>query len=68
MFEPRSGHVGFVVDEAALEQIFSEYLALPANHSTGISRASNGFQRLRRIFPITEMDGDVSEGRTGRRN
>jgi hypothetical protein len=24
-FEPRSGHVGFVVDKVALEQVFSEY-------------------------------------------
>jgi hypothetical protein len=24
-FEPGSGHVGFVVDKAALEQAFSEY-------------------------------------------
>jgi hypothetical protein len=24
-FEPRSGHVGFVVDKAALGQIFTEY-------------------------------------------
>jgi hypothetical protein len=28
-FEPRSGHVGFVVDEVALGQVFSEYFGFP---------------------------------------
>jgi hypothetical protein len=28
-FEPRSGHVGFVVDKVALGQVFSEYFGLP---------------------------------------
>jgi hypothetical protein len=27
--EPGSGHVGFVVDKVALEQIFSEYFGFP---------------------------------------
>jgi hypothetical protein len=27
--EPRSGHVGFVVDKAALGQVFSEYFGFP---------------------------------------
>jgi hypothetical protein len=30
-FEPRSGHVGFVVDKVALGQVFSEYFGFPAN-------------------------------------
>jgi hypothetical protein len=31
-FEPRSGHVGFVVDKVALGQVFSKYLVSPVNH------------------------------------
>jgi hypothetical protein len=30
-------HVGFVVDKAALGQVFSEYFVSPANHSTDFS-------------------------------
>jgi hypothetical protein len=30
-------HVGFVVDKAALWQVFSEYFSSPANHSTNFS-------------------------------
>jgi hypothetical protein len=34
-FEPRSGHVGFVVDKVALGQVFSEYFGFPYHsHST----------------------------------
>jgi hypothetical protein len=32
-FEPRSGHVGFVVDKVALEQVFSEYFGFPCQIS-----------------------------------
>jgi hypothetical protein len=32
-FEPRSGHVGFVVDKVALRQIFSEYFGFPCQFS-----------------------------------
>jgi hypothetical protein len=32
-FEPRSGHVGFVEDKAALEQGFSEYFGFPCQFS-----------------------------------
>jgi hypothetical protein len=28
-FEPTSGHVGFVVDQVALAQVFSEYFHFP---------------------------------------
>jgi hypothetical protein len=28
-FEPGSGHVGFVVDEMVLGQVFSEYFGFP---------------------------------------
>jgi hypothetical protein len=28
-FEPRSSHVGFVVDKVALGQVFSEYFGFP---------------------------------------
>jgi hypothetical protein len=28
-FEPRSSHVGFVVDKAALGQVFFEYISFP---------------------------------------
>jgi hypothetical protein len=28
-FKTRSSHVGFVVDEVALKQVFSEYFSLP---------------------------------------
>jgi hypothetical protein len=37
-FHLRSGHVGFVVDEVALGQVFSKYFRFPANsHSTDCS-------------------------------
>jgi hypothetical protein len=32
-FEPRSGHVGFVVDKVALGQVFSEYFGFPCQFS-----------------------------------
>jgi hypothetical protein len=32
-FDPRSGHVGFVVDKVALGQIFSEYFGFPCQSS-----------------------------------
>jgi hypothetical protein len=32
-FEPRSGPVGFVVDEVALGQVFSEYFGFPCQFS-----------------------------------
>jgi hypothetical protein len=28
-FDPRSGHVGFVVDKVTLGQVFSEYVGFP---------------------------------------
>jgi hypothetical protein len=31
-FDPRSGHVGFVVDKVALGQVFSEYFGFPCQH------------------------------------
>jgi hypothetical protein len=39
-FYPRSGHVGFVVDKVALNQVFSEYFGFPRQFS---------FHRLLRI-------------------
>jgi hypothetical protein len=32
-FDPRSGHMGFVVDEVALGQVFSEYFGFPCQFS-----------------------------------
>jgi hypothetical protein len=32
-FEPGSGHVGFVVDKVALEEVFSEYFGFPCQFS-----------------------------------
>jgi hypothetical protein len=32
-FDPRSGHVGFVVDKVALGQVFSEYFGFPFQSS-----------------------------------
>jgi hypothetical protein len=32
-FEPRSGHVGFVVDKVALGQVFSDYFGFPCQFS-----------------------------------
>jgi hypothetical protein len=32
-FDPRSGHVGFVVDKVALGQVFSEYFGFPCQSS-----------------------------------
>jgi hypothetical protein len=38
VFEPVSGHVGFVVDKVALEQVFSEYFVSATDlHSTNWS-------------------------------
>jgi hypothetical protein len=31
--DPRSGHVGFVVDKVALGQVFSEYFGFPCQFS-----------------------------------
>jgi hypothetical protein len=31
--DPRSGHVGFVVDKATLERVFSEYFGFPCQFS-----------------------------------
>jgi hypothetical protein len=33
LVEPRSGHVGFVVDKVALWQVFSEYFSFPCQFS-----------------------------------
>jgi hypothetical protein len=33
MFEPRSGHMGFVVDKVALEKVFSKYFLFPYKFS-----------------------------------
>jgi hypothetical protein len=32
-FEPRSGHMGFVVDKVALRQVFSDYFGFPCQFS-----------------------------------
>jgi hypothetical protein len=32
-FDPRSGHLGFVVDKVALGQVFSEYFGFPCQFS-----------------------------------
>jgi hypothetical protein len=38
VFDPRSGHVGFVVDKMALWNVFFEYFTFPANsHFTDCS-------------------------------
>jgi hypothetical protein len=36
-FRVRAEHVGFVVDKAALGEVFFEYFGFPANHSTNFS-------------------------------
>jgi hypothetical protein len=33
MFEPKSGHVGFVPDKVSLVQVFSEYFGFPCQFS-----------------------------------
>jgi hypothetical protein len=32
-FEPRSGHVGFVMDKVAMGQVFSQYFGFPCQFS-----------------------------------
>jgi hypothetical protein len=49
-FEPRSGHVGFVVEEAALDQVFSEYFGFPCQFS---------FHRLRHTRNLLSGTGQL---------
>jgi hypothetical protein len=45
-FDPRSSHVGFVVDNVALGHVFFEYFGFPANsHSTDCSPHSSSIIR-----------------------
>jgi hypothetical protein len=51
-FEPRSGHVGFVVDKVALGQVFSEYLGFPSQFS---------FQRLLHTHHLSSGAGTICQ-------
>jgi hypothetical protein len=32
-FDPKSGHIGFMVDKVELKQVFSEYFDFPSHYS-----------------------------------
>jgi hypothetical protein len=49
-FEPRSGHVGFVVDKVALGQVSSEYFSFPCQFS---------FHRLLHIHHLSSGAGTI---------
>jgi hypothetical protein len=51
-FEPRSGHVGFVVDKVALGQVFSEYFGFPFQFS---------FHRLLHIHHLSFGAGTIGQ-------
>jgi hypothetical protein len=51
-FEPRSGHVGIVVDKVALGQVFSEYFGFPYQFS---------FHRLLHIHHLSSGAGTISQ-------
>jgi hypothetical protein len=51
-FDPRSGHVGFVVDKVALGQIFSEYFGFPCQSS---------FHRLLHNHPRSSGTGTIGQ-------
>jgi hypothetical protein len=51
-FEHRSGHVGFVLDRAALRQISSEYFGFPCQFS---------FQRLLHIHELSSGAGTIGQ-------
>jgi hypothetical protein len=51
-FEPRSGHVGFVVDKVALGQVFSEYFGFPCKFS---------FHRLLHIHHLSSGAGTIGQ-------
>jgi hypothetical protein len=50
--EPRSGHVGFVVDKVALGQVFSEYFGFSCQFP---------FHRLLHIHPLSSGAGTVGQ-------
>jgi hypothetical protein len=59
--EPRSGHVGFVVDEVALGQVFSEYFGLP--YVFGFHRLlHNHHHLLSAVGTVGQLVADVESG------
>jgi hypothetical protein len=58
-FEPRSGHVGFVVDKVALGQVFSEYFGFPCQFSfLGLLRThlSSGAGTIGQLVATYQVD------------
>jgi hypothetical protein len=51
-FEPRSGHVGFMIDKIALGQVFSEVLRLPLPFS---------FHRLLQFHHLSSGAGTIGQ-------
>jgi hypothetical protein len=51
-FEPRSGHVGFVVDKVALGRVFREYFCFPCQYS---------FHRLLHIHHLSFGAGTIGQ-------
>jgi hypothetical protein len=59
-FEPRSGHVGFVVDKVALGQFFSKHFGFPCQFS--FHRLLHTHHLSRRIGIIGQIVADVPSG------
>jgi hypothetical protein len=51
-FEPRSGHVGFVMDKVVLRQAFSEYFGFPCQFS---------FHRLLHTHHLSSRAGTIGQ-------
>jgi hypothetical protein len=52
VFEPKSGHVGFVVDKVALGHVFSEYFGFPCQFS---------FRRLLHVLHLSSGAGIIGQ-------
>jgi hypothetical protein len=59
-FDPRSGHVEFVVDKVALGQIFSEYFGFPCQFS--FHQLLYTHNQSSRVGTIGQLVADVPSG------
>jgi hypothetical protein len=60
MFEPRSGHVGFMVDKVAVGQVFSKYFHFPCQFS--FHRLLHPHHLPSRASTIGQIVADVPSG------
>jgi hypothetical protein len=59
-FQPRSGHVGFVVDKVALGQVYSEYFGFPCQFS--FHRLLHNHHLSSGVGTIGQLMADVPSG------